>query len=281
MLKTQKLQQLRNDFVGALDGQYEASEAAAMFKIIRADLPEPDNTDLLASKIAEILPQLQTGRPFQYVIGSAWFYNMNLLVNESVLIPRPETEELVQLILQENSEATQESFRAIDIGTGSGCIALALKNNWPQARIYAMDVSSEALAVAKENGQQLDLDIHWILADILEWDTTMDPELRFDVVVSNPPYITPAEMTAMAAHVIDFEPQLALFAPEGVPLLFYQYIADFAYAQLYPGGRLYFEINHAYGVEVSELLEKKGYEEVRLHTDMQGLHRMIAAKKPI
>lgn len=283
------LQKLRSEFIQALSGQVEESEAAAMFRHLRADVP----VDKLAHRIHEILPGLRTGRPFQYVTGRAWFYDMPLFVNESVLIPRPETEELVHQILKDvkshhdalaltnektpHSPVAHPALRILDIGTGSGCIALALKKNLPQAELTAMDVSDDALEVARKNAESLGLQIEFMRADVLEWELVIAEEQTWDVIVSNPPYITPAEKAEMEAHVLDFEPELALFAPEEAPLLFYQHIADLASKHLRPGGNLYFEINQALGSNVRELLEKKGFHSVRLLKDMQVADRMVKA----
>src|SRR5690606_33314046 len=183
-----------------------------------------------------ILPELLAGKPLQYILKEAWFYGLPLLVNESVLIPRPETEELVDQIVRKYRGT--EPLKIIDIGTGSGCIALALKHALPQAEVWAVDVSSNALKVAKNNASNHGLDVRFMQTDILEWDVVFDADIRFDVIVSNPPYITPDEKSEMAPHVLQFEPELALFAPEGAPLLFYQHIADFAQHYLTTGGRL-------------------------------------------
>ncbi|HLW50490.1 MAG TPA: HemK/PrmC family methyltransferase, partial [Sphingobacteriaceae bacterium] len=171
------------------------------------------------------------------------------------------------------------SPRIIDIGTGSGCIALALKKSLPDAEVYAMDISGEALEVARRNANSLGLEINFIQADILEWELVVDSDLRFDLVVSNPPYITPTEKMEMENHVLDFEPDLALFVPEESPLLFYQYIADFARHHLLPDGKLYFEINQKYGRDIRELLSKKGFNNVRIMKDMQGVDRIIEAEQ--
>lgn len=269
----QGLKQLQNHFVETLAPTYGTSEAKAMFRLLSRDRSDPS---LLADVVSRIIPELLSGRPFQYVLGEAWFYGLPLTVDESVLIPRPETEELVHRIIGDYRNL--DAPRIIDIGTGSGCIALALKKSLPEAEVYALDVSGAALKTAKKNAINHRLDINFIQADILEWELVFDRELRFDVVVSNPPYITSAEKKDMAPHVILHEPELALFAPEGAPLIFYQHIADFARQHLQTGGCLYFEINRSYGNEVADLLRKKGFGQVDLHRDMQGADRIITAR---
>lgn len=273
----QDLTAMRQEFVQALSSRYDAGEAGAMFRILQEEFGTGGGAADLQNELNSILPQLLTGRPFQYVLGKAWFYGLTLSVNESVLIPRPETEELVDRIVQSLKVEDRQNPTIIDIGTGSGCIALALKKALPQAKVYALDVSGKALSVARQNAKALNLEINFVQADILEWELVTDPELRFDVVVSNPPYITPGEKEKMELHVLDFEPDLALFVPEESPLLFYQYIADFARHHLWPGGKLYFEINKVYGLEIKELLKKMGYKEVKIVQDMQGADRMIEA----
>lgn len=269
-----KIKKIQDHFVEALIPLYGIEEARAMWRALTREFTKPD---LLEVKVAEILPALLTGRPFQYVLGEAWFYGLKLLVNESVLIPRPETEELVHRIVQTHPKT--DAMRIVDIGTGSGCIALALKKAFPQADVYALDVSKDALAVAKRNAERLGLDLHFVLADILEWDVVVDRAWTFDIVVSNPPYITPAEKAMIEPHVLRHEPELALFVPEGAPLLFYQHIADFGQQHLAPEGRLYFEINRDYGGPVVDLLHKKNFNPVRLLRDMQGADRIVEATR--
>lgn len=270
----QEFTAMRQEFVRNLSPRYDEGEANAMFRILQQDYGQGEE---LAGALTRLMPELLSGRPFQYVLGRTWFYGLPLAVNESVLIPRPETEELVDYIIKSR---LPRAPRIIDIGTGSGCIALALKKSIPSAEVYAMDISGDALAVARKNADLLGLNIHFIHADILEWDLVVNSELRFDLVVSNPPYITPGEKAEMESHVLHFEPELALFVPDESPLLFYQYIADFARHHLRPGGKLYFEINRKYGLEIKELLTKKGFSDVGIKKDMQGADRIIEAVKP-
>lgn len=265
---------LQRYFEEALEERYDTSESRAMFRILSK---AQSDAEQLKNVLDEILPALQRGRPFQYVVGEAHFYGMDLFVNESVLIPRPETEELVQHIL---SNVPHSALTILDVGTGSGCIALALKKHLPDAKVYAMDISKDALRVARKNAEKLELPIHFLEMDVLEWDLVLEDQLRFDIVVSNPPYITPKEMAEMEDHVLHFEPEIALFAPEEAPLLYYQHIADLAHKHLKIDGKLYFEINRLMGQEVVDLLRKKGFNDVTLLQDMQGADRMIVGKAP-
>ncbi|HWL00024.1 MAG TPA: peptide chain release factor N(5)-glutamine methyltransferase, partial [Parapedobacter sp.] len=207
----------------------------------------------------------------------AWFMGMKLAVSPAVLIPRPETEELVQLIIDHQS--TSASLRIIDIGTGSGCIAIALKKALPQAHVYALDVSDDALGIARRNAESQSAYINFIHADILEWELIFQDEQRFNIVVSNPPYITADEQVDMHNNVLEHEPHLALFVQGEAPLLFYEHIGAFASHHLQKGGDLYVEINRGYGQAVCNLFQKKELGIVSLLQDMQGADRMVHAKK--
>ncbi|SFS51606.1 peptide chain release factor N(5)-glutamine methyltransferase [Sphingobacterium wenxiniae] len=224
-----------------------------------------------------ILEELMTSRPLQHILGMADFYGMHLQVNEHTLIPRPETEELVDLIIKQHRQ--ESTLSVIDIGTGSGCIAIALKKHLPQAEISAMDISTEAVQLARKNALNQEVDIAFMEADVLEWDVFMPEELQFDVVVSNPPYITPQEKEQMHRNVLLFEPHTALFVEEHAPLLFYDVIAQMAKKHLRPEGMLYFEINQYLGKETVDLLEKKGFVNVQLLQDINGVDRMVCASQ--
>lgn len=267
-------QQLKLLFMDQLSHLYDADELQSMWRWLTQDLATAAQID---AAFDPLLAELKQGRPYQYVMGEAWFMGMKLYVDESVLIPRPETEELVDRIARQF--ATSQKLSIIDIGTGSGCIPLALKKLLPQARIHALDVSAAALQVARKNATTQELDIQFMQADILEWEVVFDKSLEFDVIVSNPPYITPAEKADMTPQVLQYEPELALFVEQEAPLLFYQYIADFARHHLRPSGKLFFEINRKYGAEIVDLLKKMGFEQVLLIQDMQGADRMIEAQK--
>ncbi len=227
----------------------------------------------------QILSELKSRKPIQYVLGFAWFYGMKFKVNEHVLIPRQETEELVEWIAESSKFKVQSSkLEILDVCTGSGCIAISLKKEFPEANVSAIDISEEALTVAKVNSRLNNAQIEIFRKDILQ-STALNFKLRtlFDIIVSNPPYVTEKEKEKMDSKVIDFEPSLALFVSDDDALVFYNAIADFALENLKPSGKLYFEINEAKGKEVVELLTNKGFVNVELRRDLNGKDRMVKA----
>lgn len=216
--------------------------------------------------------QIGQGIPLQYVLGEADFYQLKFKVDSSVLIPRPETEELVDWIITLlKQDIDPSTLQILDIGTGSGCIAIALKHNLPSIRVFALDVSEQALQTASVNAVANQTAINFIKADIRNYSS---PE-QFDVIVSNPPYITDSEKEDMHQNVLSHEPHLALFVADLNPLEFYEAIADYALTALRPEGKLFFEINGAYGAEMVELLSIKSFKSIELRKDMQGVDRMI------
>lgn len=222
------------------------------------------------------LLQLSQGRPMQYVLGHAWFGKHCFIVDEHVLIPRPETEELVNWIL---AELPNSNKLVADVGTGSGCIAISLALAHPQLNIHAIDISTEALQVAQSNAQQLNATVHWHIANIL--DTSEYASLPiFDVIVSNPPYIPLNELGNMSKQVVDHEPHLALFVPNNQPLLFYEALVHFSQTNLYSGGWLYAEVEQNYAQQVAQLWQQMGLQSVITKKDMHGNWRMIKAQKP-
>ncbi|MBL1407667.1 peptide chain release factor N(5)-glutamine methyltransferase [Sphingobacterium faecale] len=245
--------------------------APSQYHRIRNEIPSVEQTN----RLQEILSQLQTGRPIQQILGYAHFYGHIFEVSEDTLIPRPETEELVHLIQQDHRDHYAMDF--IDIGTGTGCIPISLAIRMPQHKYWALDISPNALNVAKRNAQKHSTNVQFIQADILEWDLVFQQEQTYDVIVSNPPYITQAEKKEMHQNVLAFEPHSALFVEDSAPLLFYDYIADFAKSHLRPNGRLYFEINQYLGAETVELLSKKGFRQIQLYKDINGADRIIRA----
>ncbi|UYQ93993.1 peptide chain release factor N(5)-glutamine methyltransferase [Chitinophaga horti] len=243
-----------------------------MDRIVYKDKPL-DDTQLAGLQAG--IEALLAKRPIQYIIGSSWFYGMELLVNQHVLIPRPETEELVEWILSEN---TNPQAHILDIGTGSGCIPIALQKQLPQAKVWGIDISEDALAVAQSNATRQQTPVQFAVMSAL--DTAATAELPpFDIIVSNPPYIRQREKADMQHQVVDYEPSLALFVPDNDPLLFYRYIGTLALQKLPTGGKLYFEINEALGNEVVELLQSQGFTDVTLRADLFGKHRMVSATK--
>jgi release factor glutamine methyltransferase len=241
--------------------------------------PEKTLTIKQFERLQNILAELLTGKPIQYILGVTEFYGLPFNVNPSVLIPRPETEELVEWILSETQKVKGKGFsgRIIDIGTGSGCIAITLKKNLPGAVVFAIDISEDALRTAEDNAELNETEVHFLNLDILNFlpDNTIP---KSDIIVSNPPYVTQEDKKQMHNNVTDFEPHTALFVPEDDPLIFYRAIADFALVNLKPDGYLFFEINENLGNETVELLQQKGFKNIELRQDMSGRDRMIGAK---
>ena len=221
------------------------------------------------------LSQLKLERPIQYILGKAHFCDLEFGVDENVLIPRPETEELVYWILNEVQQGTrQERLRILDIGTGSGCIAISLAKNLPNAKVYALDISKKALQIAQQNAVDNKVDIVFLEADILSMEGFKD---KFDVIVSNPPYVRELEKKEMKNNVLEHEPGLALFVSDGDPLIFYKKITLFALNHLKTSGMLFFEINQYLGEEMKQLLEAGNFSEIELRKDMFGNNRMLKA----
>ena len=215
--------------------------------------------------------------PVQYVLGSAWFYGRQFMVNPSVLIPRPETEELVETIIKSNPQPTSQ---ILDIGTGSGCIAITLSLEIPQTAVFAIDISEKALAVTNQNNTSLGAKVVTQHVDILHFEAFADTLPLFDVIVSNPPYIDPADKETMHANVLQYEPQSALFADHPDPLVFYSRIGEFGIQKLQSGGHLYFEIPETRATEIQTRLTTLGYQNLALRSDLQGKPRILIAQKP-
>lgn len=228
------------------------------------------------SELQQAVDRLLRQEPLQYVLGVASFYGHEFVVSPAVLIPRPETEELVHRVLKRHQQ--QESLMILDVCTGSGCIALTLAKELPQARVWATDISADALAIAEKNRERLN-----VQAQLLQQDALLEPFpiAALDVVVSNPPYVRQSESQQMQSNVLDWEPHLALFVPDEDALLFYRAIAREAQQKLKRGGWLYFEINEAYGEQVAALLQELGYVQVQVLLDMQGKARMVEGQLDI
>lgn len=257
---------------------YMAFEHVLGFSKIDALIKENESIDgEKVSEIHSIIKELSRHRPIQYILGQAHFYGLQLKVNENVLIPRQETEELVELII--TSQKTRGDLKIIDLGTGSGCIAIALKKYLPHADVYAVDISDKAIALAAENASLNMANIEFYRADILDkncWNSL--PQV--DIIVSNPPYIPIKEKAEMDKNVIDNEPHIALFTPYNSPLLFYENIANFALINVIENGKLFFEVHENYANEVKNLLENKSFMYVKIHKDMSGKNRMVSCIKP-
>jgi release factor glutamine methyltransferase len=227
--------------------------------------------DSIVDNLLKGLGELLKGKPIQYVTGKAYFYGLELDVNPSVLIPRPETEELVKWIVDDNS--TKEGLNVLDIGTGSGCILIALGKLLKKPGLKGVEISKGALETASNNAIKHGIPVVFRLFDILK--DNGDGALKYDIIVSNPPYVREMEKALMNNNVLGYEPHSALFVPDGDPLLFYKAIAGFAKNNLVPGGKLYLEINENLGKETISLLESEGFRNVTLEKDMQGKDRMI------
>ncbi|MDT8415068.1 MAG: peptide chain release factor N(5)-glutamine methyltransferase [Flavobacteriaceae bacterium] len=224
----------------------------------------------------DILKRLQNHEPIQYIFNRTHFCDLPFVLNSNVLIPRPETETLVYWIASHFESATSQSLNVLDIGTGSGCIAVSLASLLPKAKVSAMDISGEALQTARENATNNQVSVHFIEADILKTDRL---ETSFDVIVSNPPYVLDGEKSKMRQNVLHFEPHRALFVPDTNPLIFYEKITELASKHLNKNGLLFFEINEAYGNEVSNLLAENGFVNIELKVDFYGKNRMIKGLK--
>ncbi|MFT2010352.1 peptide chain release factor N(5)-glutamine methyltransferase [Pontibacter sp. 13R65] len=227
-----------------------------------------------ANTISGIVTRLLQQEPLQYVLGIAYFYDLELYVDARVLIPRPETEELVHLILQKHKNRLH--LKVLDIGTGSGCIPIALAKNLQQAQVYGLDISSDALAVARANAEKYQAAITWLQQDVFEPITTI-PLHSLDILISNPPYVLESEKEQMRANVLSYEPHLALFVPDNDALRYYKRIAEVGQELLKPGGNLYFEINERYGKATQDMLLRAGYRQAEVLHDLFGKERMVEA----
>ncbi len=276
------LKEIKNIFHKELDEGYRKEEVDSFFYLLiehylgleRFVLALQPN--LVVSKGEEqalfaALSQLRLHRPIQYIIGNAHFMDMDFKVDKDVLIPRPETEELVRWMVFELS-AKPHGISILDIGTGSGCIAISLAKNLPEAKVFALDISEKAIAVAKQNAVDNDATVEFMHYDILNLDALAT---KFDVIVSNPPYVREQEKRTMHKNVTEYEPELALFVPNGNPLKYYEAIARFASKNLKKNGSLYLEINQYLAKETERLLRKHNFSEIVLRKDMFGNNRMM------
>jgi release factor glutamine methyltransferase len=233
-------------------------------------------TERETAKIIEFTRELKTYKPIQYILGETSFYNCNIKVNSSTLIPRPETEELVDLIVRENKDFVGN---IIDFGTGSGCIAIALAVNLPASNLTGIDISDDALTIARENALLNNVNISFINGDVFNF--RQGPIEKAGIIVSNPPYIRKSEKPHMAKNVLEFEPHVALFVDDSEPLIFYNAILRLADKLLLPDGRLYFEINEMMGNPLVELLKSFGYSEIEIVSDLNDKERIIKGRKNV
>lgn len=270
----------------ALQECYPVREATQLSRIVCCEMLGQDTIDyylgkdmILSAKEMQdlelILARLRHFEPIQYIQGEMCFLGRMFTVAPGVLIPRPETGELVELILKEVVPST----RILDIGTGSGCIAISLSKELPEARVDAWDISEKALEVARANNDRLQAAVNLFRRDVLAYVPEPEEAGRYDVIVSNPPYVTESEKREMERNVLDWEPSIALFVPDDDPLLFYRRIAALGKRLLATRGRLYFEINRAFGEAVLAMLAGYGYANLRLLQDMSGNDRMVIAER--
>lgn len=277
------MQDILQNIRKSLSGFYPDNEISGLVRLLiehvtKSSMPallSDKNTKITSEevlKIDKIVERLQRFEPIQYILGETEFYGLPFTVNQDVLIPRPETEELVELILNENKESKP---RILDIGTGSGCIAVSLQKHIHESSVTAWDISEKALAVAALNSKSNSVNVTFNQVDILSDYPTNH---SFDIIVSNPPYVLVSEKTDMHANVLEYEPHTALFVADNNPLLFYNRIADVAIQLLTDGGKLYFEINRAKGQETIKMLENKKFSEIRLIKDISGNDRMVRAQ---
>ncbi|MDO9596021.1 MAG: peptide chain release factor N(5)-glutamine methyltransferase [Lutibacter sp.] len=279
------IQEFKKYFFSELSNGYPVTEIQSFFTILieyklhlsRIQLAlehnfelERDDLDFLENALLKLKNQI----PVQYIVGETAFYGLMFKVDKNVLIPRPETEELVEWIVQNHKKS--ESLKILDIGTGSGCIAVSLAKNLPNAKVSALDISEEALNVAKNNAEFNQVTIDFILADILTIEKLPD---TFDVIVSNPPYVRESEKDLMQQNVLSNEPHIALFVENENPLLFYDKIAELAKNHLTENGVLYFEINQYLGEETVDLLKTKGFKNIELKKDIYGVDRMLKCER--
>ena len=277
--------QIRNEIRRRLTPMLGEGEARAVTMLLFEQIGGLSTVDVLTGRDAELPTEtkekivaaarhVEKGEPVQYIIGKTVFMGMELDVNPAVLIPRPETEDLVRLIISENGGLSDTKI--LDIGTGSGCIALAVKKQLPDTKVTAWDVSEKALEVALSNADKNSLNVDFQQHDILQPQQT---EERFDIIVSNPPYVCTGEAAEMERQVLEYEPHTALFVPDDNPLLFYWAITKFAVQHLNTGGKIYFETNRAYAADVAELLNANGFCNVQMVNDQFGNQRIVRGEK--
>lgn len=287
------LKTLREYFYTSLKGNYPDTEIQSFFNLLAECFLKMKGVDIALNlympisgkkidKFENAIKRLKKQEPIQYIIGVTEFYGLPFKVTESTLIPRPETEELVHWTL-ESSKCKNKDLTILDIGTGTGCIAIALAKNLPNAKIYAVDLSTKALTIAKTNAKLNSVSVEFLELDILNWDASTDDfqfkDLTFDIIVSNPPYVRTLEKAQMSANVLKYEPDLALYVKDDDPLIFYKKIAEFAKTFLKNDGQLFFEINQYLGTEMIDLLNCLDYEAIKLRKDIFENDRMVSAVK--
>lgn len=280
------LNNIYRHFLQALSTIYDNNEAAGITQMVFEKLCNTTKSDIivqpdlllneeLQSKLSLTLKDLLSHKPVQYVLGECYFYGLKFVVDEAVLIPRPETEEMVDMII--NDIKTEIRINILDIGTGSGCIPIVIKKNIPLASVTSIDISDNAISLARKNAGENNADIQFIKTDFLneaEWFSLGE----YDIIVSNPPYIPDREFETMDKNVKEFEPHLALFVPNENPLIFYEKILKFSNEHLKPNGKIYLEIHKGFGNEVFNLFDSNGFE-TELKKDLYGNDRFVKASR--
>jgi release factor glutamine methyltransferase len=271
-------------FKESLSADYVTEEAESLSFLIAKEVVGISRIDIITNKelphipesvlmkSVNILERLNRHEPIQYILGETEFFGCKITVNPSVLIPRPETEEMVDVIIKENVQHGE--LTVLDICTGSGCIPIALAKNWPSSQCYALDISQEAINTARINAEINGALIQFSEVDILNSDIPWS-EILFDIIISNPPYVLESEKAEMQKNVLDYEPSLALFVNDTDPLLFYRRIINVASGRLASKGKLYFEINEKFGQEVSQLMKEKNYTDIKVIKDLFGKDRFV------
>jgi release factor glutamine methyltransferase len=279
------LQHYKKEFSDVLQTIFDEKEIESFFYIIleafhdmkRVDLALNPNFELDSAQLLQwetVLAQLKEQKPIQYILGETEFYGLPFYVNEHTLIPRPETEELVDwIIVNSQNHKFTSPLKILDIGTGSGCIAISLAKNMPKAAVFALDVSEKALAIAKRNATRNTVEITLQTINILDVENLTE---KFDIIVSNPPYVRQLEKREILKNVLDYEPHLALFVADDDALVFYRKIAELACKHLTEKGQLYFEINQYLGKEMIALLEQYHFKNIELKKDIYGNDRMVS-----
>jgi release factor glutamine methyltransferase len=286
-VRTNLLKDVKTHYHRELTGLYGKEEALSLLNLLiqhffglsRVDQALHNDFRLTETELLKFhfaVKELKKEKPVQYIVGETYFYGLPIKVNPSVLIPRPETEQLTELIIEKNKN--RNGLRVLDIGTGSGCIALALKKFLPESKITALDISQQALETAKLNSEINGLSINFVQSDILDKKSMESMEI-FDLIVSNPPYVTETDKNRMKKNVTDYEPSTALFVKNDDPLIFYHAIADFALQKLNDQGQLWFEINELFGNKIHQLLVKKGFRNINVRKDLFGKDRFVSCMK--
>jgi len=282
------VQEARQELVNSLVNIYDEGEAANITELIMEYITRWTRTEQISNKdvpfsfsqinlLENITDRLLKHEPVQYIISEAWFAGMKFYVDRNVLIPRPETEELVDWLVRDCSKETRH-LKMLDVGTGSGCIAIVIKNKLPGVDMWACDVSDAALTVARMNADGLNAPIDFVPLDFL--DSEQRKQLGFfDIIVANPPYVPQKDKIPMRKNVVAYEPHLALFVSDDDPLVFYDAIADFGEGHLKDDGRIYLEIHEEIGGKVTELFTRKGYSSTELKKDLEGKDRMVRISK--